>query len=171
MYGCRGDRLEADNGLSVRRSSVFPGRQSMAPGASLQATVKDTRPFKDRTFITNCQHNIADFLSMFRSNINVTQKTLTSPTGKEFQDIFKFLINFLVDGFTWGKSFEQDAFQLLKDLKYPSSDNCGKTAISAPGTPNHWPNMLAMLNWLVDLCKVSRCDCVLSHRSTGDAGY
>ena len=140
---------------SVRRSSVFPGRQSMAPGASLQAVVKDTRPFRDKTFMTNCQHNIADFLSMFRSNINVTQKTLTSPTGKEFQEMFKFFINFLVDGFTWGKSFEADAFQLLRDLRYPSPENCSKTAFSAPGTPQHWPVILAMLNWLVDLCKVS----------------
>jgi SMC interacting uncharacterized protein involved in chromosome segregation len=146
---------EADIGISVRRSSVYPGRQSMAPGTSLQPVVKDTRPIRDKTFMTNCQHNIADFLAMFRSNINVNQKTLTSPTGKEFQEMFKFFINFLVDGFTWGKSFEQDAFQLLRDLRYPSPENCGKTAISAPGTPQHWPYIIAMLNWLVDLCKVS----------------
>lgn len=127
----------------------------MAPGASIQNAPKDNRPFKDKTFMTNCQNNIADFLSMYRSNINVTQKTLSSPTGKEFQDMFKFFINVLVDGFVWSKNFEQDGFQLLRDLRYPSPENCGKTAFAAPGTPQHWPNILAMLNWLVDLCKVS----------------
>lgn len=141
---------------SVRRSSVFPGRQSMAPGGGggMAAVVKDTRPVKDLAFKQSCQNNIAEFLHMSRSNIPMHPKLLSSPTGKEFQDMFRHLINFLVDGFAWTKAFDSDCHQLLRDLRYPSFDQCGKTALSAAGSPQHWPHILAMLNWLVDLCKV-----------------
>jgi kinetochore protein NDC80 len=83
-------------------------------------------------------------------------KTLVSPTQKEFQNLVQFLVQILFQGgFTWLKTFEMDCNTLLRDLKYPAHDSCGKTALGAPGTPQNWPHMLAMLNWLVDLCKVS----------------
>lgn len=122
---------------------------------TMASAVKDNRPVRDKVFANACRDNVADFLNVYRSNLVLGPKTLTSPTGREFQDIFKFLIGFLVDGFVWGKSFEQDCWQLLRDLKYPSPDTCGKTALAAPGAPTHWPALLAMLNWFVDLCRVS----------------
>ncbi|OXC84438.1 kinetochore protein NDC80 [Cryptococcus neoformans AD1-7a] len=142
---------------SVRRSSVFTsnsqGRTSMAPGVYSTA-YKDPRPLRDKVFQSNCMRNVNEYLISVRYPLPLTAKTLTSPTAKEFQSIFKFLVNDLVDpGAAWGKKFEDDTLSILKDLKYPGMDSVSKTALTAPGAPQSWPNMLAMLNWLVDLCK------------------
>lgn len=144
---------------SVRRSSVFTsnsqGRTSMAPGVYSTA-YKDPRPLRDKVFQSNCMRNVNEYLISVRYPLPLTAKTLTSPTAKEFQSIFKFLVNDLVDpGAAWGKKFEDDTLSILKDLKYPGMDSVSKTALTAPGAPQSWPNMLAMLNWLVDLCKAS----------------
>ncbi|KGB77905.1 kinetochore protein NDC80 [Cryptococcus deuterogattii 99/473] len=142
---------------SVRRSSVFTsnsqGRTSMAPGV-YSIAYKDPRPLRDKVFQSNCMRNVNEYLISVRYPLPLTAKTLTSPTAKEFQSIFKFLVNDLVDpGAAWGKKFEDDTLSILKDLKYPGMDSVSKTALTAPGAPQSWPNMLAMLNWLVDLCK------------------
>lgn len=130
----------------------------MAPGAGgfALAAPKETRPIKDKQFQAACQRNIADWLAHRRITMAVNQKTLTSPTAKEFQTIFRFIIVDMVDpGFQWGKKIEDDILTIMKDLKYPAMEALGKTALSAPGTPQNWPGFLAMFNWLIDLSKVS----------------
>jgi kinetochore protein NDC80 len=141
---------------SVRRSSIFPGRPSIAPGSALGAVPKETRPVRNLQFQQACQQNIHQYLQDSRYGYPMHSKTFTSPTQKDFQNMFNHLVQMLLPGgFPGGKSFEADCYALLKDLKYPAADSCGKTALGAPGTPQNWPHMLAMLNWLVDLCKVS----------------
>lgn len=141
---------------SVRRSSVFP-RQSMAPGVSTAyKTPQETRPVKNLQFQEQCRVNVHQYLLDIRCPYPMNAKTLTSPTQKEFQNLVQYLVQILFEGgFAWAKTFEMDCNTLLKDLKYPGLEACGKTALGAPGTPLNWPPMLAMLNWLVDLCKVS----------------
>ncbi|OCF37610.1 hypothetical protein I316_00737 [Kwoniella heveanensis BCC8398] len=95
-----------------------------------------------------------EFLAAARYSAPMTTKTLTSPTAKEFQSIFRFLVDdILGTGTTWIKKFEDDANLILKDLRYPSMDLVSKTALLAPGSPQSWPGLLAMLNWLVELCR------------------
>ncbi|WVO16742.1 hypothetical protein L204_104426 [Cryptococcus depauperatus] len=142
---------------SVRRNSVFSsngqGRASLAAGL-YSAPYKDPRPIRDKTFQTNCMRNINHYLVATRYPSPITPKTFTSPTAKEFQSIFRFLVNDFIDqSLAWGKKFEDDTLTILKDLKYPGMDSVSKTALTAPGAPQSWPNLLAMLNWLVDLCK------------------
>jgi kinetochore protein NDC80 len=140
---------------SVRRSSIFP-RQSMAPGMAVGFVAKDTRPTRNPQFQEQCRTNVYQYLMDTRCPYPMNAKTLVSPTQKEFQNLVQFLVQILFQGgFTWLKTFEMDCNTLLRDLKYPSHDSCGKTALGAPGTPQNWPHMLAMLNWLVDLCNVS----------------
>lgn len=145
---------------SVRRSSIFPGRQSIAPGSTLGPVPKETRPVRNQQFQQACQNNIHQFLLDSKYGYPMHSKTFTSPTQKDFQHMFIHLVQFLLPGgcpsLASAKSFEADCNALLKDLKYPAAESCGKTALGAPGTPQNWPHMLAMLNWLVDLCKVSR---------------
>jgi kinetochore protein NDC80 len=127
----------------------------MAPGAFSVSTAKDTRPVRDRTYQTQCQRNIHEYLQLHRFPMPISPKTLTSPTQKEFQSIFKYLISEFVDpNMIWGKKFEDDCIAIMKDIRYPAMETLGKTALVAPGTPHTWPAILAMLNWLVDLCKV-----------------
>ena len=72
--------------------------------------------------------------------------------------IFKHLVGLVDPGVTWVKKFEDDALLVLRDLRYPAMDTIGRTGLSAPGAPNCWPSMLAMLNWLVDMHKVCFVD-------------
>ncbi|RXK42235.1 hypothetical protein M231_00593 [Tremella mesenterica] len=140
---------------SIRRSSVFMGgRQSMVPASYPSASIKDNRPIRDPTFKSNCIKNISEYLNYTRCPLPLTSKTLVSPTTKEFQGIFRFLVQDLLDpGMTWGKKFEDDCLQVLKDLKYPSPEGLGRTALGAAGDPQQWPKLLSMLNWLVELCR------------------
>ena len=143
---------------SVRRSSVFPssGRQSIAPGMFTQAGVRDTRPFKDRTFQANCINNLTEYLTLNRCPVAVTARTFAVLSTKDVHAIFRFLVSDFVDPQTaWNRKFEDDAIQILKDLRYPSMEHCGKTALAAPGGTLNWPGVLAMLDWLVELNKVS----------------
>ncbi|WWD22032.1 hypothetical protein CI109_106520 [Kwoniella shandongensis] len=157
MYG-RTPQTMRSMPSSIRRSSVFPSsnhaRPSIAPGLYSSVVPKDPRPLRDKGFQTNCMRNINDYLVNARYPAPMTPKTLVSPTLKEFQSILRFLVNDLIDpGMTWSKKFDDDALTVLKDLRYPGLDSINKTAFTAPGAPQSWPAMLAMLNWLVELCK------------------
>ncbi|ODO03107.1 hypothetical protein I350_05952 [Cryptococcus amylolentus CBS 6273] len=157
VYGRTPQTSRGMPGRSFRRSSVFAsstqGRASLAPGV-YSSTSRDNRPVRDKTFQANCARNVSDYLVSAHYPAPITAKTLTSPTAKEFQSILKFLINNSLDpGAPWSKKFEDDTLTVLKDLKYPGLETVSKTALTAPGAPQSWPVMLAMLNWLADLCK------------------
>ncbi|KAL7424361.1 kinetochore-associated Ndc80 complex subunit ndc80 [Cryptotrichosporon argae] len=139
---------------SARRSSVYSGpRASMAPSFGATQT-KDTRPIRSVPFIQACARNIADFLHAHRYPHAMTPKLLTSPTAREFQTLVRFLLCDMIDpAMKWERKFEDDVIAGLKDLRYPAIENVGKTALTAPGSPQNWPHMVAMLNWLVDLCR------------------
>ncbi|WVF70099.1 hypothetical protein IAT40_004887 [Kwoniella sp. CBS 6097] len=143
---------------SARRSSVFPpagqGRPSLAPGMHPALLPKDPRSVRDKAFQSSCVRNIAGYLTAVRYPGLITSKTLISPTAKEFHDIFRFLVNDILHvGMPWSKKFDDEANAVLKDLRYPSMDSFTKTSFTAPGSPQAWPSLLAMLNWLVELCK------------------
>lgn len=40
------------------------------------------------------------------------------------------------------------------DNRYPFVDSMSKSNISAVGSQHSWPGILAMLNWMVDVCVV-----------------
>ncbi|WWC87195.1 uncharacterized protein L201_002081 [Kwoniella dendrophila CBS 6074] len=143
---------------SVRRSSVFAssgrGRPSAIHGIYNGIQLKDPRPIRDKGFQSNCIRNIQEYLLQSRYPFPLTSKTLSSPTSKEFQSIFRFLIDNLIDNSGgWSKKFEDDVMMILKDLKYPGMENVSKTALTAPGAPQSWSGLLAMLNWLVEICR------------------
>lgn len=110
---------------------------------------------RNKDFRASCQANITQFLLDARCPIQIKERTLTAPGAQEFQAVFKYLVNQFIDAqFVWGRKFEDDALQLLRDVRYPALQSVGKTALGAPGAEGNWPNMLAMLNWVVELAKV-----------------
>lgn len=160
---------------TARRSSSFAsaGRQSLAPlsstphHASLSSSssnnnLPDPRQIRNPTFQKQCRDQLSEYLLSSRCNLPLTSKTLISPTTKEFQSIFKWLITSpdalgYSSGYTQSlevgaKGFEAECVQVLKDLKYPT--DVGKTALGAPGSPTNWPTILVMLVWLSELAKV-----------------
>nr|XP_019008791.1 uncharacterized protein I206_06475 [Kwoniella pini CBS 10737]OCF47572.1 hypothetical protein I206_06475 [Kwoniella pini CBS 10737] len=151
-------RNPAKPNVSIRRSSVYASsnanRPSLQSTSHIAAPPKESRPVRDKNFQIECMRNLSDYLVNVRYPAPVTSKTLSSPTAKEFQSIFRYLASTLIDpGMIWSKKFEDDALTMLKDLRYPGLESISKTAFTAPGAPQSWPSMLAMLNWLVELCK------------------
>lgn len=117
---------------------------------------KDNRPVRDRGFQVECQRNIEDFLTHNGVQLALSSKWLVSPTQRDFQTLFRYLAEELIGtGYPWSKKVEDDFLAILRDLRYPAMDSIGKTALTAPGGSN-WPHVLAMLNWLVELCRVSK---------------
>lgn len=159
---------------TARRSSSFAsaGRQSLAPlsynpSSSTSApttSLNDPRQIRNPTFQKQCRDQLSEYLHSARCNLPLTSKTLISPTTKEFQSIFKWLVTSPdALGYSSGyhssleigaKGFEAECVQVLKDLRYPT--DVGKTALGAPGSPTNWPTILVMLVWLSELSKVRR---------------
>lgn len=114
------------------------------------AAVKDPRPIRDRAFQHDCFSNVQEYFT-FRGFAGLSN----SPTQKDFQQAFKFLAEELVGpGLVWTKKFDDDCLAMLRDLKYPAIETLGRSALGAAGSERNWPLMLAMLSWMVDLCKV-----------------
>jgi kinetochore protein NDC80 len=118
-------------------------------------TIKDPRPIANRAFRMQCQQNVIDYLAIHRCPL---PRNIDNVTAKEFQTIFRFLVSGPVGldpGYNWReKKFEDDVIAILKDLRYPAMENVGKMALGMPGGQNVWPHHVAMLNWLVEMCKV-----------------
>ncbi|BEI98500.1 hypothetical protein CcaverHIS631_0307990 [Cutaneotrichosporon cavernicola] len=145
---------------STRRSSAFGptgGRQSTLAPSYGSHTFKDPRPVKVPTFTSQCKENIAGYLASCRAQLSLSANWQASPTAREFQDLFRFLATGLVGpNYPWGKSFEKDCLSILRDLHYPVLDTLSKTAVTAPGSHQSWPLILAMLDWMVGLCKAQQ---------------
>ena len=142
----------------------------MAGGSLPLSGIRDTRPHKDKNFQIACVQNLMDYLSATRCPVPITSKTFSVIIIKDIQAIFRYLVSDYVEPESaWTKKFEDDATQILKDLRYPSLESCGKSSLASPGNSMLWPGVLAMLNWLVELNKVSRClnDQCFIHRHPG----
>lgn len=150
-------RIAACTGLShsVRRSSVYSGRQSLAP--VMHAPTRDSRPLKTALFQQAAARNVESFCRNNRCPIVIHEKFWTgSATTKDFQGLVKWLIgSFIDEGYPWNRKFEDDCVQVLKDLRYPGLEGISKTTLGSLGSGSTWMVLVGMLNWLVELCKVS----------------
>ncbi|TIC62006.1 hypothetical protein E3Q02_03700 [Wallemia mellicola] len=155
---------------SVQRSSVY-GRQSVVPSASHHQLAsflppprhltRDPRPMRDRNYINELKELVHKHLLECAYPFQITAKTLTSPTTKDFQSMFRFLYTDILDpAFIWAKDFqgkprkfEEEVMMILRDLRYPVADSISKTQLQAASAQHIWPGMLAMLAWLADMNK------------------
>jgi SMC interacting uncharacterized protein involved in chromosome segregation len=81
----------------------------------------------------------------------ISQKILSAPSAKDFQNIFRFLYAQLDPGYDFGKKFEEEVPVLMRGLRYPFAGDISKSQLYAVGSMHAWPGLLAMLGWLVDL--------------------
>lgn len=81
----------------------------------------------------------------------ISPKMLTSPSSKDFQLLFLFLVRRIDPTYAFIKRFEDEVPPLLRALGYPFS--ISKSALSAVGSPHTWPTLLGVLTWLVNLLK------------------
>lgn len=168
---------------SVRRSSVYAGnasqagrRQSAFPGQNMplaaptpghqqmyalsNRSIKDPRPVKDRTFQKKAREEIMAFLESRGYPHALSEKTLATPTTRDFQEIFKFIYH-CFDGrpvsslTSLQKKFEDEVPVLLRSAGYPYVSDISKSHLQAIGAQHSWPGMLAMLHWFVQTIIVS----------------
>eukprot|EP00917_Polyrhabdina_sp_WS-2016_P024494 GHVP01053035.1.p1 GENE.GHVP01053035.1~~GHVP01053035.1.p1 ORF type:complete len:581 (+),score=128.09 GHVP01053035.1:1168-2910(+) len=112
---------------------------------------KDPRPLKEKSFQATIIGEIHDFLVNNGYDGNLMIKTLSAPTSKDFQTIFRFIYRFIDPLYEGDKKFEEDVLTLLKGLKYPFVGEITKSCLYAVGSPHAWPTLLGMLHWLVEL--------------------
>lgn len=149
---------------SVRRASTY--RQSTmgaastpSGGAYLQGApraMKDPRNSKDPALRRRWAEQIANFLNSNNYNPYTDVKVLAAPTAPQFNAIFKFLILILEPSYKFGQNrpAAEEVPLALKTVCYPFRDSISKSHLQQIGSQQSWPNMLAMLHWLVELIEV-----------------
>lgn len=159
--------LAVSKAAEDRRASAFPsfnrprstGGAAAAPRHSslsrsslaLSRTVKrtDPRPLNDRSYMQNSAKQLISFVIERGYEHPISPKMLTSPSSKDFQLLFLFLVRRIDPTYAFIKRFEDEVPQLLRALAYPFS--ISKSALSAVGSPHTWPALLGVLTWLVNL--------------------
>jgi kinetochore protein NDC80 len=80
------------------------------------------------------------------------EKFLKDPNSKEFFDIFKFLIMQIDPQIELDGPMAEEIPQIMRRLKYPVEVN--KSKLQAIAGPNTWPQLLAVLEWLVVVIQI-----------------
>lgn len=152
----------ANGSSQQRRSSTYtPGHRNSSIGGigvlsqnASQAPTKDPRPIRDKQFKDQSVHKIIAYLQDSGYPQHVVQKTLTTPTQKEFVSIFQYLYHKFDPNFQFVKKIDEDVLYCLKALKYPFADTISRSQLTAVGSPHSWPNMLAVLTWMVETLEI-----------------
>ncbi|KAK4057179.1 kinetochore-associated Ndc80 complex subunit ndc80 [Microbotryomycetes sp. JL221] len=96
--------------------------------------------------------DIVQFLTLRNYLPGADEKTLLTPTGSQFINMFKFIVNEYDSQISFdvkGKTFNDLVVPILKSIGYPFAQTITKSHLQAAGSQQSWPNMLAMLHWLV----------------------
>ena len=131
---------------SGRRRSSIGGRQSIIPTGP---TVRpDPRPITDKAYQKECIQQLLKFLQERNYEYQVTQKSLSQPSGKDFTNIVTFMLRMIDPTFQVGTLKMEDEISMnFKAMGYPFP--VSKTALVAAGSPHTWPTLLAALTWLM----------------------
>lgn len=147
-------------GPQGRRQSSIPGRRGTGRRA-------DPRPLQDRAYMRECTRSIVEFVLENGYGQPISPKILQSPTSRDFQHIFLFLIRFIDPDFEFRKRFEDEVPDKLKALGYPFT--ISKSALSAVGSPHTWPALLGALTWLLECLQYDQRRALQNERGA-DAG-
>lgn len=123
-------------------------RQSVAPPA--MAARIDPRPIIDKAFVNSNIKSLVTYLIATGYEEAISHKTLSRPSGKDFNQVITFLLRKIDPNFNDGHAkFEDEVSNFFRALKYPF--NISKTALVAVGSPHTWPGLLAALSWLIEV--------------------
>lgn len=129
----------------------------LPPTPAPSHSLKDPRNIRDKTYQQNLRNAIFAWLQESQFQAPISRQTLSSPTAKDFRNIFEHLIGLLDPNYTFGvkgKKFEDEVVPILKACHYPFADSIDKKWLAAPASMHSWPSLLAMLHWLTELTKV-----------------
>ena len=117
--------------------------------------ITDPRPFRDGAYRSKISQELLDYLT--RNNFelemkhSLNQKTLTTPTGKDFQYIFEWLYRRIDPGYKFMKPLDHELPPILAQLRYPYAKDITKSMIAAASSSQHWPKFLGLLHWMLQL--------------------
>jgi len=84
---------------------------------------------------------------------SLTNKSLSSPTQKDFNMMFQWLYRRLDPNYKFQKTIDQELPPILKQLRYPFEKSITKSQIAAVGG-NNWHTFLGLLHWMMQLAKM-----------------
>ncbi|ORY87406.1 HEC/Ndc80p family-domain-containing protein [Leucosporidium creatinivorum] len=140
---------------TYRRSTLNAPATTSTPGAlasTLTSFEKDPRNSRSLETRKRYAADIVQFLSARNYLPGADEKTLMTPTGSQFIAMFKFIIGVYDPAISFevkGKTFNDLVVPILKSVGYPFANSITKSHLQAAGSQQSWPNMLAMLHWLV----------------------
>eukprot|EP01104_Vermistella_antarctica_P021057 TRINITY_DN929_c1_g1_i1.p1 TRINITY_DN929_c1_g1~~TRINITY_DN929_c1_g1_i1.p1 ORF type:complete len:645 (+),score=186.73 TRINITY_DN929_c1_g1_i1:148-2082(+) len=142
-------RQSSSRQQSMSSRMSMGGRMSMAQGGSSGRRAADPRPISDKGYMSNAIRNLIGYLTRADYPHPVSLKLLTSPTSRDFWQIFTFLYGHIDPSYKFTEKPDVEVPKLMKDLKYPFQIN--KSSLLAVGSPHAWPVLLAALHWIVEL--------------------
>ena len=151
--------LQRRSSVYSRPSSTGPmGHQSFFTQAPAPASVRgDPRPWRDPSYRNKAGQDLLDYLT--RNNFelemkrSLNQKTMTSPTQKDFEAIFQWLYRRIDPAYRFMKSIDFEGPAILKQLRYPFENKVSKSQWAAVGGQN-WSSFLGMLQWMMQLAQM-----------------
>lgn len=137
----------------MRRPTITPtGRNSTKPRPSLSMSNvsirREPRNVRDKDHLINCTSIVENFL--IEHNYQLTPNTLTNPSAKEVNILFRTIFSDYDPDWVYTSRFEDDVMQILKGIKYPYMSEINRSQFIAI-TPHSWPVILSMLAWLVEI--------------------
>ncbi|XP_006458435.1 hypothetical protein AGABI2DRAFT_216992 [Agaricus bisporus var. bisporus H97] len=153
---------------STRRPSLWgSGAQSSQQSGQ---SFKDTRPLRDKQYQSKMRQEI--FLFLQSAGYEIAPSTLSNIQGKEYRNIFEYLVLILdpMYMFSTGR-FEDDFVPALKALRYPYAHTMDNKWLAAPASMHSWPPLLGVLHWLVDMCKLRDEYFASGHPTIQDASH
>lgn len=145
-----GDTLNANAKVNAKVR-----RQSLAP-PPLVPQKSDPRPISEKGYQNSCMKRLLHFLVSSSPSYAypVSLKSLSRPSGKDFQNVVTFLLRRIDPTFNDGTmKLEDEVAMHFKALGYPFP--ISKTALVAAGSPHTWPALLAALTWLTELIQTT----------------
>jgi len=137
------------NGTSLGNAMRATGR-----GGAIVRNSRDPRPVGDRGFATQCARNVVDVLTSRNYGKSISyEKLLKDPSTKEFFDVFRFLVAQIDPQLEIDGKMEDEVPAIMRRLKYPVEVNRSK--LQAISGPNTWPQLLAVLDWLSTLVRIT----------------
>ena len=118
---------------------------------------QDPRRLRDASVRHAMAQELMEFLTMGNFEMDMkhslSQKSMTSPTQKDFNCMFQWLYRRIDPAYKFQKSIEAEVPGLLKQLRYPFEKSIMKSQISAVGG-NNWSTFLGLLHWMMQLAKM-----------------
>lgn len=119
------------------------------PGGTL-GNAQDPRPLKNKQYMAQTILRLVDFMEAHDyPNKQLGPENLQTPSTKDFQQIFEFLMQCIDRDFKLTNDSLDQIPALLKALGYPFG--VSKSSLMSAGAPHTWPVLLGALSWLREL--------------------